>query len=80
MSYNAFNLLSNTLRPHILKEDTRFRKCIPAEIKFAARLYYLSRASDYRTIANLSVSGFPKVVASIDCCHIRIKAPNKKPL
>ena len=23
------------------------------------------------------MSGFPKVVASIDCCHIRIKAPNK---
>ena len=53
MSYNAFNLLCNTLRPNILKEDTRFRKCIPAEIKFAATLYYLSRASDYRTIANL---------------------------
>ena len=26
---------------------------------------------------NLSVSGFPQAVAAIDCCHIRIKAPNK---
>ena len=24
-----------------------------------------------------SVSGFPQAVAAIDCCHIRIKAPNK---
>ena len=53
MSNDAFNLLCNTLRPHISKEDTRFRKCIPAEIKLAAALYYLSEASDYRTIANL---------------------------
>ena len=28
---------------------------------------------------NLSVSGFPQAVAAIDCCHIRIKAPNKNP-
>ena len=86
-------------------------------------MYYLSGASDYRTIANLfglgrstvrsivhtvckqivrnlpktyfnlpkrnegrkiiqkfeSVSGFPQAVAAIDCCHIRIKAPNKNP-
>ena len=48
-----FNLFCNTLRPHISKEDTRFRKYIPAEIKLAATLYYLSGASDYRTIANL---------------------------
>ena len=53
MSNDAFNLLCNTLRPHISKEDTRFRKCIPAEIKLAATLKYLSQASDYRTIANL---------------------------
>ena len=45
MSNDAFNLLSNTLRPHISKEDTRFRKCIPAEIKLGA--------SDYRTITKL---------------------------
>ena len=53
MSNDAFNLLCNTLRPHILKEDTRFRKCIPDKIKLAATLYYLSGASDYRTINNL---------------------------
>ena len=123
MSNDAFNLLCNTLRPHISKEDTRFRKCIPAEIKLAATLYYLSGASDCRTITNLfglgrstvcsivhtvckqivrnllktyinlpkrdetrriiqkfeSVSGFPQAVATIDCCHIRLKAPNKNP-
>ena len=28
MSNDAFNLLCNTLRPHISKEETRFRKCI----------------------------------------------------
>ena len=28
---------------------------------------------------NLSVSGFSQTVAAIDCCHIRIKAPNKNP-
>ena len=53
ISNDAFNLLCNTLRVHILKEDTKFRKCIPAEIKLAVTLYYLSGASDYRTIANL---------------------------
>ena len=53
MSSDVFNLLCNTLRPYISKEDTRFRNCIPAEIKLAATLYYLSRASDYRMTANL---------------------------
>ena len=53
MSNDVFNLLYNTLRSHISKQDTRFRKCIPAEIKLAATLYYLRGASDYRTIANL---------------------------
>ena len=48
MSNDAFKLLCNTLRPHIFNEDTRFRKCIPAGIKLAVRLYYLSEASDYR--------------------------------
>ena len=48
MSNDAFKLLCNTLRPHILKEDTRFRKCVLAGIKLAARLYYLSETSDYR--------------------------------
>ena len=28
MSNDAFNLLCNTLRPYISKEDTRFRQCI----------------------------------------------------
>ena len=51
MSNDAFNLLCNTLRLHISKEDTRFHKCIPAEIKLAAKLYYLSGARDYRTVA-----------------------------
>ena len=32
MSNVAFNLLCNTLRPDISKEDTAFHKCIPAEI------------------------------------------------
>ena len=50
MSNDAFNLLCNTLRPHNSKEDTKFRKCIPAEIKLAVTLYYLSGASDYRAI------------------------------
>ena len=54
MSNDAFNLC-NTLRPHILKEDTRFRKCIPDEIKLAATLYYLSGGSDYRTINNFGL-------------------------
>ena len=45
MSNDAFNLLCHTLRPHISKEDTRFRKCIPAKIKLDATLYYLSGAS-----------------------------------
>ena len=49
MSNDAFNLY----RPHISKENTIFCKCIPAEIKLAATLYYLNEASDYRTIANL---------------------------
>ena len=53
MSNNAFNLLCNTLKQHISKEDTRLRKYISAEIKFAATIYYLSGASDYRKIANL---------------------------
>ena len=107
------------------KRRHKIRICIsiPAEIKLAATLYYLSGASDYRTIANLfglgrstvcsivhtvckqivrnllktyinlpktdktrninqkfeSVSGFPRVVAAIDCYHIRIKALNKNP-
>ena len=70
MSNDTFKLLCHTLRPHILKEDTRFRKCIPAEIKLAARLYYLSGASDYRakreySSRNLSVSGFPQAVAEL---------------
>ena len=53
MSNDAFNSLCNTLRPHISKEDAKFRKCMPAEIKLAVTLYYWSRTSDYRTIANL---------------------------
>ena len=35
MSNDVFNLLCSTLRAHISKEDTTFRKCIPAEIKIA---------------------------------------------
>ena len=38
MSNDVFNLLCNTLRPQISKADTRFCKCIPAEIKLAAKL------------------------------------------
>ena len=53
ISNDAFNLLCNTLRPHMSKKDTKFRQCIPAEIKLAATLHYLSGASDYRTIGNL---------------------------
>ena len=53
MSNNAFNLLCNTLRPHIPKGDTRFRKCITAEIKLAATLFYMNGESDYRTVVNL---------------------------
>ena len=53
ISNDAFNLLCNTLRPHISKEDTRFRKCIPNAIKLAATLYYFSEATDHRTTANL---------------------------
>ena len=45
MSNDAFNLLCYTLRPHISKEDTRFRKCIPTKIKLDATLCYLSGAS-----------------------------------
>ena len=53
MSNDAFNFLCNTIRPHVSKEDIRFRKCIPAEIKLAATLHYMSGASDNRTIATL---------------------------
>ena len=53
MSNDALNLRCNTLGPHISKEDTTFCKYIPTEIKFAITLYYLSGASDYRTIAYL---------------------------
>ena len=42
LRHERVNLLCNTLRPHISKEDTRFRKCIPTEIKLAAALYCLS--------------------------------------
>ena len=40
-------------KKHPKKECTRFRKCMPAEIKLAAALHYLRGASDYRTIAIL---------------------------
>ena len=53
MSKEAFNFLCDELRPYISKEDTTFRKCIPVDIKVASTLYFLSGASDYRTIANL---------------------------
>ena len=41
MSNNTFNLQCNALRSHISKEDSGFRKCIPAESNLAATLYYL---------------------------------------
>ena len=48
MSHDDCNLTLtvHTLRPYISKGDIRFLKCIPAEIKLAATLYYLSGASD----------------------------------
>ena len=49
MRNKSFNLLCIILSPHISKEDTRFSKCIPAEIKLAAILYYLNGASNYKT-------------------------------
>ena len=49
---NAFNLLRNTLRLHIPMEDTRFRKCVSAEIKLAATLFCLNGESDYMTVVN----------------------------
>ena len=53
ISNDVFNLLCNTLWPHISKEDTRFRKCITAEIKLVAKLYHLSGASDSWTFDNM---------------------------
>ena len=41
MSNDTFNLPRNTLRSHISKEDSGFRKCILAESNVAATLYYL---------------------------------------
>ena len=34
---------------------------------------------DEENYLEIWVSGFPQAVAAIDCCHIRIKAPNKNP-
>ena len=53
ISNDVFNLLCNTLRSHISKEDTRFRKCILAEIKLVRKLYHLSGASDSLTSDNM---------------------------
>ena len=72
ISNDAFNLLCNTLRPHISKEDTKFLKCIPPEIKLAVTLYYLSGAIDYGTIANLFGLGRSIVYSIVHTVHKQI--------
>ena len=50
---------------HMFQKKTRFRKYIPAEIKLAATLYYLSGASDYRTIGKFFGLGRPTVCSVV---------------
>ena len=55
-------------KKHPKKNCTRFRKCMPAEIKLAAALHYLREASDYRTIAilfGLSISTVCPIVNAV---------------
>ena len=53
MNKESFNVLLNELAPYITKKDTNFRKAIPADIRLAVCLYFLSHSSDYTTVSNL---------------------------
>ena len=53
MDSESFKTLLNQLAPYISKQDTNFRKAIPADVRLAICLYFLSHSSDYATISNL---------------------------
>ncbi|XP_076836809.1 uncharacterized protein LOC143482352 [Brachyhypopomus gauderio] len=53
MSRDAFDSLSNKLRPALERQDTTFRVCVPVNKRVAIALWKLATGSEYRSIGHL---------------------------
>jgi len=53
MSRNTFNIVCDDLRPHIERQNTRFREPVSVEARVAITIWRLATNVEYRTIAEL---------------------------
>ncbi|KAM9354101.1 uncharacterized protein KZ484_012284 [Pholidichthys leucotaenia] len=70
MSRETFFYLCDKLRPHLARQDTRFRLALPVEKRVAVALWRLASNIEYRTISNLFGVGKSTVCRCVrDMCH-----------
>ena len=53
MNKESFYGLLRQIEEHITKKDTNFRRSVPADVRLAVCLYFLSHSTDYTTVSNL---------------------------
>ncbi|CAH1993690.1 unnamed protein product [Acanthoscelides obtectus] len=53
ISCEDFELLVNALSPHIAKQDTNYRKCVPVSIRLAITLRYLATGDSFASLMYL---------------------------
>jgi len=61
----TFNELLNTVNPHIARQDTSMRNCIPPEKILATGLYRLARGNSYVSIAPVFNVGKSTVIEAV---------------
>ena len=71
MTHDTFVILCNELRPHIQRQDTRFRKAICVEARVAMTIWRLATNAEFRTISALFGVGRSTVAEVVlDTCEV----------
>ena len=53
MSKETFEIICNELRPHLQRQETRFRHPVTVEVRVAVTIWRLATNVEFRTIAAL---------------------------
>lgn len=79
ISKATFEYLCNEIRPHIRRQNTRFRECVSEEHRLAITLWCLATTSEYRTIGHLfGVARSTVCVIVHDTCEVIVKVLLKR--
>ena len=62
---NTFDLIRNTLNARIVRENSKFRDCLPPEKVLALGLYRLAHGNSYSTIAPVFNVGKATVIEAV---------------